>query len=276
MTNDLLRQEHLSLWTQTHKMLGYIKGQPLGRGGFATVYAGVRRRDGMPVALKEIWKDNVSRWVWHGNRNIPMEIHLLLRSRHIPGVVRLVDWFEMYNKFVIVMERRDTLISLEKYLYEKGKLNETEAREVFTKVAFTIHNMMILGVYHRDIKPGNLLTDTENKDLKVIDLGCGDILHNGIYVAYEGTPDFMPPEQVYNNCYRGEPATVWSLGVLLFTLVSGSIPFHSNEDIMNGRFFVPSHVSQSCRELICMCLMTDPRRRASMNDILKHKFLHCY
>ncbi|XP_033369132.1 serine/threonine-protein kinase pim-2-like [Parus major] len=58
------------------------------------------------------------------------------------------------------------------------------------------------------------------------------------------TPEYSPPEWILFGCYRGQPATIWSLGILLYKLVCGHLPFHTNEDIIRGQLFFPPRVSQ--------------------------------
>ncbi|NXI32806.1 PIM1 kinase, partial [Sterrhoptilus dennistouni] len=88
-----------------------------------------------------------------------------------------------------------------------------------------------------------------------------------------GTPEYCPPEWILFGCYHGQPATIWSLGVLLYDLVCGRLPFHTAEDIVRGQLFFPPRVSQECRRLIRWCLAMDPAHRPSLEDLLEHSWL---
>ncbi|XP_016426252.1 serine/threonine-protein kinase pim-2-like [Sinocyclocheilus rhinocerous] len=86
-------------------------------------------------------------------------------------------------------------------------------------------NMCCLrGVLHRDVKLDNLLINRETSEVKLIDFGCGDILRRSPYKSYHGTAVYSPPEYHSRGKYYSRPATVWSLGVLMFTMLCGRFP----------------------------------------------------
>ncbi|KAH3784540.1 hypothetical protein DPMN_162497 [Dreissena polymorpha] len=78
----------------------YHVGQMLGSGGFGTVYSGIRRRDNMPVAIKNVIKKKVTEWGQLNGYNVPMEICLLKKVSHIPGVIKMLEWFETRNGYI--------------------------------------------------------------------------------------------------------------------------------------------------------------------------------
>ncbi|XP_023779094.1 serine/threonine-protein kinase prk-2-like [Cyanistes caeruleus] len=129
------------------------------------------------------------------------------------------------------------------------------------------------GVLHRDIKAENIVLDLATGEAKLIDFGCGTILRDTLYTRMSGTPEYRPPEWILFGCYRGQPATIWSLGILLYNLVCGHLPFHTNEDIIRGQLFFPPRVSQECQHLIRWCLSMDPADRPSLEDLLEHSWL---
>ncbi|XP_053789821.1 serine/threonine-protein kinase pim-1-like [Vidua chalybeata] len=88
-----------------------------------------------------------------------------------------------------------------------------------------------------------------------------------------GTPKYSPPEWILFGCYHGQPATIWSLGILLYHLVCGHLPFHTNEDIVRGQLFFPPRVSQECQHLIRWCLSMDPADRPSLEYLFEHSWL---
>ncbi|XP_059717093.1 serine/threonine-protein kinase pim-1-like [Haemorhous mexicanus] len=88
-----------------------------------------------------------------------------------------------------------------------------------------------------------------------------------------GTPEYSPPEWILFGCYHGQPATIWSLGILLYELVCGHLPFHTNEDIIRGQLCFPARVSQECQHLIRWCLCMDPTDRPSLEDVFEHSWL---
>ncbi|NXB42648.1 PIM1 kinase, partial [Leucopsar rothschildi] len=96
-----------------------------------------------------------------------------------------------------------------------------------------------------------------------------------------GTPEYNQPEWILFSCYHGQPATIWSLGILLYELVCGHLPFKTSEDIVRGQFFIPLWVSQavsgfslqSVQHLIRWCLSIDPEDRPCQEDLSEHSWL---
>ncbi|NWT94692.1 PIM1 kinase, partial [Urocynchramus pylzowi] len=87
------------------------------------------------------------------------------------------------------------------------------------------------------------------------------------------TPEYSPLEWIFFGCYHGQPATIWSLGILLYDLVCRHLPFHTNEDIVRGQLFFLPRVSQVCQHLIRWCLSMEPTDRPSLEDLLEHAWL---
>lgn len=257
--------------------MDYIVGKSIGMGGFATVYSGVRKRDGMLVAMKFVHKQTIKKYVWStaNRRFVPIEIFLQQKANNIPGVIRLIDWYETMQHFVIVMERRETFKSLQDHIEERGSFHENEARSITRQLAFTIHNLMSVGIFHRDLKPGNILVDVETGETKIIDFGCGDVFHTGQYTIFNGTTQFMPPEWFRFGMYGAEEATIWSLGLVVLIMVTGVHPFQTFEDIAACQLYkyIPSTLSPACKNFIFWCMASDPNRRCKLSQTVKHQFL---
>ncbi|NXV58059.1 PIM1 kinase, partial [Molothrus ater] len=88
-----------------------------------------------------------------------------------------------------------------------------------------------------------------------------------------GTPEYSPPEWILSGCYHGQPATIWSLGILLYELLCGHLPFHTNKDIVWGQLFFLPRVSQECQHLIRWCLCMEPTDRPALEDLFEHSWL---
>ncbi|CAL4069527.1 unnamed protein product, partial [Meganyctiphanes norvegica] len=256
----------------------YRVDKELGKGGFGTVYAGTRVKDDAPVAIKLIAKDKVPAWEMVRGQRVPLEVALLLRVSHISSVVRLLDWVERPDSFLLILERPEPCRDLYYYVTERGPLPEDEARDMMMQVVRTVQACHSAGVIHRDIKDENLLVtyDKQGKlQLKLIDFGSGAILRDKIYTDFEGTKVYSPPEWIRDNQYQGGPATVWSLGILLHDLVVGDIPFEHDHQILAARLRIPArlNLSKECRALMNWCLQVRPQDRPTLDQVANHPWL---
>jgi len=184
----------------------YTVKEQLGKGGFGVVYSAVRRSDGLEVAVKEVSKDEK---VMLGSDNMPLEVALMQQLQDVPGVIKLLDYFEMNHCYFIVMERFHCK-DLFDFISEQGPLPETLAKDLFKQILQTIVGCHKRGIVHRDIKDENILIDLKTFKTKVIDFGSGDYIEDKVYHRFQGTRVYSPPEWIDSRAYRPEGLTTWT------------------------------------------------------------------
>ncbi|CAM4605324.1 unnamed protein product [Leuciscus chuanchicus] len=209
----------------------YEMGRMIGEGAYGSVYAGKRLEDGLEVAVKIVRKPQNLEYI-----NIPghpapfpLEVGLLILANGGPKVseiIELLDWQDQPDQYIMVLERPSSCEDLWHFSrrHREGILDEDTARRIMAQATTAAHVCCRRGVFHRDVKLENLLINTETLEVKLIDFGCGDLLQEAGYERFSGTISYRPPEHYTEGKYHGKPATVWSLGVLLFLLVCGRFP----------------------------------------------------
>nr|XP_032604435.2 protein kinase kin1-like [Taeniopygia guttata] len=253
----------------------YLWGPQLGSGGFGTVFSGIRLSDGSPVALKRVARESVLQWdELPDSTRVPMEVALMEKvGSGCHNIIQLLDWFELPDSFVLVLERPQASQDLLQFLQEQGCLCEEQARWLFCQVLEAVRHCTACGVLHRDIKPENLLVDPESGDLKLIDFGCGTFLQERAFSGFAGTHAYSPPEWIWLGYYHGHAATIWSLGVLLYVMVCGSLPFQDDPDIVLGKVFFQRQVSPELQHLIRRCLAKQPADRPELEEVSCHPWV---
>merc|ERR1712212_1453877 len=245
----------------------YAVKEEIGRGGFGVVYAAERKSDGLEVAVKEVSKD-IDMLV---DDNVPLEVALMQQVNDVPGVIKLLDYFDTSDSFYVVMERFNSK-DLFDFISEQGPLPEHLARDLFMQLVDTVSECHEKGVVHRDIKDENILIDINTFKIKLIDFGSGALLQEGLYHKFKGTRVYSPPEWINCGAYTAEALTVWSLGILLYDMLCGDIPFESDQEIPAGRlvWFKQLNLSGQVKDLISGCLAVDPSKRITLEEVQDH------
>lgn len=242
----------------------------LGQGTYGKVKLAVEKATGKQVAIKYIKKTKIQDH--HDLNRIRREIKIMSSLRH-PHVVNINEVFENKDRIILVMDCAD---GGELYDYiNNNHLTERDARRIFRQIVSAIHYCHQNGIVHRDLKLENILLDNEN-NAKIADFGLSNYFsHNDMLKTYCGSPLYASPEIVNGQPYHGPEVDCWSLGVVLYTLVYGTMPFDGTNfkklrnQISNGDYFEPANPSEAAG-LIRHLLTVNPAKRATMSDILSH------
>lgn len=138
------------------------------------------------VAIKLIAREKVIEWGTINGHQVPLEICLLKKVSACAGVIKMFEWYEMKNYFVIVMEKPEHVQDLFDFITEKGALDEETSRKFLRQIVETLIAIHKNGVVHRDIKDENILIDLKTGELKLIDFGSGAFLRDTVYLTFDG------------------------------------------------------------------------------------------
>ncbi|XP_059360347.1 NUAK family SNF1-like kinase 2 [Carassius carassius] len=248
--------------------------QTLGTGTYGRVKKAVDR-SGNTVAIKSIRKEKIrdEQDLIHIRR----EIEIMSSLSH-PHIISIHEVFENKDKMVIVMEYASQG-DLYDYICDKQHLSESQARLFFRQIVSAVHYCHRNGIVHRDLKLENILLDDKG-NIKIADFGLSNLYQDDRFLqTYCGSPLYASPEIVNGRPYRGPEVDSWSLGVLLYTLIHGAMPFdghdHKNlvQQISTGNYRKPTKPSDACG-LIRWMLMVNPERRATLEEIAGHWWLN--
>ena len=268
----------------------YILKSVIGRGGYGTVHRAIRKSDSLEVAVKIIPKDLIPP---HDTENVPMEVKMLRQVSDIPGVVKLLDYFETTSTFVIVMEMF-TSCDLFDLVSQCGPLTEDVSQEIFSQIVDSLLACSSRHVLHGDVKVSgdphlghccvdkltfqdeNILIDLQSGRAKLIDFGSSRWYNEAeIYSEFSGTRVYSPPEWVSSSQYSASGLTVWSLGVLLYDMLYGDIPFETDQQICYSDpvWHENIAISKEASDLVARCLDRNSSSRPSLEEVSKHPWM---
>ncbi|OQR93500.1 5'-AMP-activated protein kinase catalytic subunit [Achlya hypogyna] len=253
----------------------FVLGKTIGRGTFGKVKAGMHLPTGEKVAIKILEKCRILE-VADAER-VAREIKILKRNYHT-NVIQLYQVIDTAQSIYLIMEFIDGGEMFE-HIVKNHRIREKDAVRMFLQIVDGLDYLHRNEVTHRDLKPENLLLQTHPSGIivKIVDFGLSNTHDdNRLLRTACGSPCYAAPEMIEGKMYVGPKADIWSLGVILFAMVCGFLPFEDNntsvlyKKILSGQYKTPNYISSLVQDLIRKILETDPVKRFSLDDIRDH------
>ncbi|XP_063806551.1 MAP/microtubule affinity-regulating kinase 4 isoform X2 [Pseudophryne corroboree] len=239
----------------------------IGKGNFAKVKLGRHVLTGREVAIKIIDKTQLNP---SSLQKLFREVRIMKGLNH-PNIGE--KWLYLIMEYASGGEVFDFLVS-------HGRMKEKEARSKFRQIVSAVHYCHQKNIVHRDLKAENLLLDAE-ANIKIADFGfSNEFTPGGKLDTFCGSPPYAAPELFQGKRYNGPEVDVWSLGVILYTLVSGSLPFDGQnlkelrERVLRGKYRVPFYMSTDCESVLRRFLVLNPTKRCTLEQIMNDKWMN--
>ncbi|XP_053211324.1 MAP/microtubule affinity-regulating kinase 3-like isoform X2 [Panonychus citri] len=247
----------------------------IGKGNFAKVKLARHLPTGIEVAIKIIDKTLLNP---SSLQKLFREVRIMKMLDH-PNIVKLFQVIETEKTLYLIMEYASGGEVFD-YLVAHGRMKEKEARAKFRQIVSAVQYCHQKRIIHRDLKAENLLLDSQ-MNIKIADFGFSNEFSPGQKLdTFCGSPPYAAPELFQGKKYDGPEVDVWSLGVILYTLVSGSLPFDGanlkelRERVLRGKYRIPFYMSTDCENLLKKFLVLNPAKRASLEVIMKDKWMN--
>jgi hypothetical protein len=259
----------------------YEVKDPIGKGKFGTVKLGIHKKTGKKVAIKVMKKKQMTLQDIELQKR---EIEILKICQH-PSIIKLLDIFENQDYIYIVMEylKGGDLFS---YLEKRDfTITEAKARELTHSIATGLFYLHSFGIAHRDLKPENILMADESDEAqpKLVDFGLSKIVGPSEKCNDPfGTLSYVAPEVLLQKPYD-KSVDLWSLGVIIYLLLSGTLPFDDDDDREIARqtihdevdfsYHIWKKVGSEVKTMIKKLLEKDKSKRMTLEEVLQHPWI---
>lgn len=255
---------------------GFTTGKLIGRGAFASVFLVVNQKNGARYACKSFDKTSIADPT-RATKMLKQEINALKTLSH-PNIIKFHSIAETDSYFCVLMELCQGG-SLDREIAKQSKFDESTSKIIFTQILNALQYCHSRDIAHRDLKPSNILIK-KFPTIKLSDFGLSGIMGSENLMSTQcGTILFSALECFQGHNYNGVAADIWSSGVLLYTMLTGKIPWKgtSQIELFNEMKKGPSPiagVSAECNNLIKLALAENPSSRPSAAELLKHPWFH--
>ena len=257
----------------------YLKGKFLGKGGFARCFEFTNLENKRVSAAKIIAKSTLTKTRAKQKLMSEIKIH---RSLHHNNIVGFEHFFEDAENVYILLELCQNQ-SLNELLRRRKRLHELEVQCYINQICAAVKYLHSHRVIHRDLKLGNLFLN-DKMEVKIGDFGLATKLEfdGERKRTICGTPNYIAPEVLEGKQGHSYEVDIWSIGVILYTLIIGKPPFETSDVKttykrirMNAYNFPDNmYISEASRDLITKILNNDPSKRPTIDEILQHEWIN--
>ncbi|KAJ3321216.1 MAP microtubule affinity-regulating kinase 1 [Blyttiomyces sp. JEL0837] len=261
---------------EKHKYVGnYEILKTIGEGSFAKVKLAIHRFTNHKVAIKVIDKEKLPDE--YSLKNIHREAQIMRMLDH-PNIIQLFEVMETKRELFLVLEYAAGGEVLD-FIVSHGRLKEKQARVFMSQIVSALEFCHGIGIVHRDLKAENLLL-ADDGTIKISDFGLSNMFNVGSTLStFCGSPVYSAPELIEGKKYVGPEVDAWSLGINLYAMVVGDLPFADSnlsalyESIVKCNYLLPDYLSPECKDLISKLLVVNPKRRLACSQVREHPWM---
>ncbi|EGW13563.1 Sperm motility kinase [Cricetulus griseus] len=249
----------------------YVILRSLGKGNFAEVKLAYHLHTEVQVAVKVLQNGTNNDF----SLNTEIDMYKTLNHPYIIKLFHIINTKE-YTYIVLEHAARGDLVS---YIGRVGSLQEEQAQHIFTQLVCAVHYCHDNDIAHRDIKLDNILLDDKG-NIKLCDFGLATRVTPGQGTkGFCGTLEYCAPELFSGKEYDAKAVDIWSLGVVLYTMVTASFPFKAKtfsdmkEAMLDPKYHLPYTLSQNTANIIVQLFTVKPEQRPKIFDIRQHQWL---
>ena len=255
------------------QILEYNIEGTIGEGNYGKVKYATHAITKQPVAIKII---NKHRLIKDGDaERIQNEMNIISCLNH-PNILKAFEIFEDDSYYYIVMERAEKG-DLFNYICNKGRLTLDEATFIYYQIVNAVSYLQKQKISHRDLKPENILL-TEDLIVKIGDFGLSKYYKssNSRLSTICGSPCYSAPEMLRGNKYRPGPIDVWGIGIILYCMVCGALPFEDEREdvlvrkVVQCNYNCPYYINSNVRALFKRIICQNQNDRITMDELKKN------